>query len=615
VRLLLGCLAFVLLLTPVASRQLTAVRLSEGDDLQAALNAARAGDTISLAAGARFVGNFSLPNREGTSFITVRTEGSNLPGEGTRTGPAYSGRLAIIQSPNSEAAIRTASAAHHWRLQNLELRANADGHGNMIELGSGAQRDRSEVPHTLVLDRLLIRGDANLGQKRAVALNSGATEIRNCYIADIKGVGMDTQAIGGWNGPGPYVIENNYLEASGENVMFGGSDPAIPDLVPQDIVIRRNVLNKPAAWRDALVATPTGLTGTSATTGGTLASGAYAYRVAAERPSGQGTSAVSTPTAALNITVGSTSTGSVTLEWQPVAGATRYRVYRSGGAGTPMMWRTDSSRFTDGGAAGTNATPREQPTVWEVKNLFELKNARNVTFEGNLLERNWLAAQPGHAILLQVINQDGRAPWTTIENVRIVNNIIRHVSSAMNILGVDQRRDSGRARNITVANNLFLDVDRRWGGSADFLQIGGGASDVTIEQNTVQHTGRVIAAHGGSKEPKQMERFVFRNNLLKHNEYGVKGDGVNSGQPTLAQYFPGATFEGNVLAGGPRAQYPLGNQFPSVEEFEAQFMGAASGNFRLRAGSPLQGLGADLDRIERATGTSAMAASASASSR
>ena len=28
-----------------------------------------------------------------------------------------------------------------------------------------------------------------------------------------------SQAIGGWNGPGPYVISNNFLEAAGENVM------------------------------------------------------------------------------------------------------------------------------------------------------------------------------------------------------------------------------------------------------------------------------------------------------------------------------------------------------------------------------------------------------------
>src|SRR5262249_30231876 len=56
--------------------------------------------------------------------------------------------------------------------------------------------------------------------------------------------------IGGWNGPGGYTIENNYLEAAGENVMFGGADPRIPDLVPTRIVVRGNVLSKPVAWRE-----------------------------------------------------------------------------------------------------------------------------------------------------------------------------------------------------------------------------------------------------------------------------------------------------------------------------------------------------------------------------
>ena len=59
---------------------------------------------------------------------------------------------------------------------------------------------------------------------------------------------QDTQAICGWNGPGPVPIENNYLEAAGENIMFGGTRPGIPNLVPSDITIRRNQLSKPLAW-------------------------------------------------------------------------------------------------------------------------------------------------------------------------------------------------------------------------------------------------------------------------------------------------------------------------------------------------------------------------------
>jgi hypothetical protein len=67
---------------------------------------------------------------------------------------------------------------------------------------------------------------------------------------------MDTQAIGGWNRPGPYTLENPYLEAAGKKVMFGGSDSKIPELVPEGITIKRNVLSKPEAWRNPIVSPP-----------------------------------------------------------------------------------------------------------------------------------------------------------------------------------------------------------------------------------------------------------------------------------------------------------------------------------------------------------------------
>ena len=44
-----------------------------------------------------------------------------------------------------------------------------------------------------------------------------ATTITGSYIAEIKAPSQDSQAIAGWNGPGPYTITNNYLEAASEN--------------------------------------------------------------------------------------------------------------------------------------------------------------------------------------------------------------------------------------------------------------------------------------------------------------------------------------------------------------------------------------------------------------
>ena len=99
-------------------------------------------------------------------------------------------------------------------------------------------------------------------------------------------------------GPGPFRIENNLLEGAGESLLFGGADPAIAGLVPSDIVIRRNLIRKPPAWRGR----------------------------------------------------------------------------------------------------------------WTVKNLLELKSARRVRIEANVLEHNWADAQNGAAVLFTVRNQDGGRP-------------------------------------------------------------------------------------------------------------------------------------------------------------------------------------------------------------
>ena len=93
------------------------------------------------------------------------------------------------------------------------------------------------------------------GEDLQAALNAAHVTIRDSYISDCKGVGMDTQAIGGWNGPGPYGIENNYLKAAGENVLFGGTDPAIPNLVPDGIAFRRNHVSRSSSWRDPIIMT------------------------------------------------------------------------------------------------------------------------------------------------------------------------------------------------------------------------------------------------------------------------------------------------------------------------------------------------------------------------
>lgn len=245
--------AFAALALAPGSLNAATITVGAGGNLQAAINAARPGDTIVLAAGATFIGNFTLPAPPGTpGFITIRTAAdSRLPLPNRRLEPAlHAPLLAKIRSGNSLPAIQTALGAHHWRLQLLELTATGTG-DEIVRLGRGGsdQSTLTVVAHDLVIDRCYVHGDPVTGRKRGIGLNSASTTISNSHVSDIKATTVDSQAIGGWNGPGPFLIENNYLEASGENVMFGGADPKIPNLVPSDITIRLNHLSKPRAWQ------------------------------------------------------------------------------------------------------------------------------------------------------------------------------------------------------------------------------------------------------------------------------------------------------------------------------------------------------------------------------
>jgi len=482
----------------VSSAAAATISVPAGADLQAALDAAQPGDVIELQPGATYSGNFTLPVKAGNDFIVLRTRADGLPGPGTRIDRSHSALLAKIRSSNSNSALATAPGAHHWRIELVEFQANARGNGDIIALGSGSQTDYAQVPYELVLDRLYVHGDAVVGQKRGVALNSGATQVINSYFEDFKGIGLDTQAICGWNGPGPYLIENNYTEAAGENILFGGGIPTIVGNVPSDITVRRNVFTKPLSWRS-------------------------------ER--------------------------------------------------------------------------------WSVKNAFELKSARRVLIEGNIFEHVWHGGQNGYAVLFTVRGEHGAAPWAVVEDITFRYNVVRKSSAGINVVGHDNNGASGQVSRLAIVNNLFYAIDKDvYGGTGDFIQLGAQPSDIMIERNTVLHNGVGLRVYGGSTPSGrfEIERFAFRDNAMRHNQFAVKGEGVNNGMPTLTKFMPGAVFDRNVLAGGTAGQFPAGNYFPSVAEFEAQFVDPGAGNFTLVPGSAFRtaasdggAVGADLVTLDQ----------------
>jgi hypothetical protein len=248
------------------------IEVKAGGDFQAALNSAQCGETIALQAGAAFSGNFIIPakNCDDAHWIIVRTSApdSTLPPEGTRITPCFAGvaslpgrpRFACASAKNVMAKIvfegigsqpiELAPGVNHMRFLGLEITRTSPGNViyNLVSLQNGGPVDH------LVFDRVWLHGTAQDETNRGIALG-GSTYVAvvDSFFTDfhciaISGACGDSQAINGGLGDlpmGPYKIVNNFLEASGQNLMFGGGEAT---QVPQDLEIRGNHMFKPLLW-------------------------------------------------------------------------------------------------------------------------------------------------------------------------------------------------------------------------------------------------------------------------------------------------------------------------------------------------------------------------------
>lgn len=217
--------------------------------LQAALNAAVDGDKLTLPADAECVGHYTYSGKRTNVILTTATP---LPAEGVRVTPETARHFAALIASNSQPALDVKAFASGLRLVGLQFRsADATKLTYMLVSLGPVVHSLDSLAHDLTLDRVYMQGHDSLQLQRCVAANAARVVIVNSWLAGCHYKGSDAQAVIAWNSPGPFKIVNNYLEGSGENVLFGGADPAIPGLIASDIEFRQNWLRKPDAWRDS----------------------------------------------------------------------------------------------------------------------------------------------------------------------------------------------------------------------------------------------------------------------------------------------------------------------------------------------------------------------------
>jgi hypothetical protein len=488
---------------PATTRTLT---VAANGNLQAALDSAKAGDAIELARCGRYVGSFILPVKLGTAGVVLRpAAGTALPPAGTRITPAMAASLCLprILSNTQGYAIATALGAHHWYLVGLDIGVDSSitqsyGIVGLGDAGQQGQRTLAQTAHDLVLSQVYVHGRPELPLRRCIALNSGATAIVDSWVSECHDQGADAQAIAGWNGPGPYLVRNNELQASTEVVMFGGSDALAAELSPADITIARNHLFKPIAWK-----------------------------------------------------------------------------------GGP----------------------------WLIKCVFELKNAKRVLIEGNVLEGNWPQAWTGEGFTIKSVNQDGTAPWSGTTDLTVRLNVVRHVGGGINIHSDPERtKPVIPVQRVAITDNLLVGLNSPdYPGSGKAFYFGGHIADLRVEHNTVTWAGRsgnndrALEYEGDPPEPFLRHR-VANNLFASVGGLGLTGQALGYPGPVWAAWAPGGTLAGNVFAlgsGFATGQWnqwvttmPPGNRVLVSDDTTFTAIGFGS-DWSLRSSSALRGVGTD----------------------
>jgi hypothetical protein len=519
----LTLISLTLLLLLSAPVYATNFPVHSGDNLQDKINQAQPGDTLTLDAGASFTGPIILRAKSGSGYITIQSSAlSLLPGSDQRVNPSDATHMARIVSPGSgNEALRTEPGSGYYRIIGIEFTTSVatDFVDTLINLGDGstsAQASLELIPHDIIFDRCYIHAYPTQSLKRGIGLHSRETSILNSYISEFKSVEDDSQAIAGWNGPGPFHIINNYLEAAGENVMFGGADANNINNQPANIEIRRNLVAKQLAWK------------------------------------------------------------------------------------------TNNPNCSQ-------LTPPPTPP-WRIKNLLELKNARQVMIAGNIFEYSWRQNQ-GTAVIFTPRNQSpGSNPWANVSYVTFRDNIIRHVANALGTSSDDDEFPSGYLHDILIYNNLMYDVshvnwsDPCYSGDGQFITFTrAGAYNLTIQHNTAFTTQTGYRFETGT----HLSGLVIKDNIA-HAHYL----GEPAGTSGLNAAAPGAVVQHNVLAlEGMDGSVSYNQQFYNdpLETYlvalwaNVGFADIANNDYRLAANSTFKShatdgtdIGADISAIEAA---------------
>lgn len=613
---------------------------STGAQLQTDLNAAAAatgslGDIIELTAGTTYTtssstgcpqGNacFVLPARSGTGTIYLISThapeigGSGLPAQGTRLCP--SGQLqgpALPCSANASmsdlASLRTAETNYGaalleranaanvsgYRLVGVDLEltdANAQSAENYeVVLFNNSDSSASTLAQNIIFDRCFFDGSPSYGVVHALNMDGEYMAVVESYFgAHIFTYGNgDTNDVAMWNGLGPYVIHDNYMQAAGETTIFGGADTQLPSPSEEsDITETNNSFYKAYFVGTGSVASSTTLTIASLTSGYI-----QPYAIVSDADS--------------DITKCTSTCTYIVSQLTGTSGDSCPASDCNGGVGTYQMSQA---------ATGTSSTQAIN-TVPSGKNMVEFKTGQRVLFAYNYLQNAGAYGQQRSAFVLTSRNQSGANPWYALTDFTIEDNFFGNCEfGGNNVLLQDSATyDPGAystypAKRILMRGNLFiLSVNDGTSSTATInmqeapVSGTGNPSDLIWDHNTFIGTPSmgsnswIGVVTNSTPVAATINNMVFSNNLFDKSQYGFIGATGGGSPATFAGTFQNGTititglaFLKNVLTAASDMTIPSGNYEPANDAavgFTSYGSNTAAAGYTLTSGSTYHAVG------------------------
>jgi hypothetical protein len=394
-------------------------------------------------------------------------------------------------------------------------------------------------PNDIVIQHCVLTNPEYYNVARLINLNGRAVVIRDNFIAGSNHIiASDGQGIAGSFGIGPYVIENNAIIGGTENIMFGGAIPAT-DTQLDSATIRFNWLahtpERDRMWLDWC----------QLYNACTSAEGADKVG----RDYGM-SNIIKTPRLIFRGAQIS-STGTASGPWfQAMNTGYVAEVYSVPSfASVPVK-----GTFTSGGVTfrrfnAESGNPSGLNKRNLIKNNFEIKAARNVLLQYNVLD--WFPdasaqnTQQSSIINIKATNGgDCVALWPTCQQprtryIRILNNKMITAAGGMNLVGTTNTPEvAGHIGDYLVQGNLLI--------QAEPVTSTGNASILGRYVYFTAASSRGAGGYGRGSTPNVKIRNNTAYDPFPHTHYATRWEtgGTDGG------WFPGAEFTGNIMPRG-----------------------------------------------------------------